>query len=330
MICTALRYMQTFPPIGFGTANTTAGGSATATDVACACVSAFKLGCRHFDCAPLYGNQRELGEHMFAPLLRGDLGAPGATPFWVTSKLWLTNFAAEHVRPAVEETLESLQLAHRGLDLFIMHAPVALRHVGIPLPANSTPRDEFGNAELSGVSHGETWAAMEALIPAGLTRHIGVSNFSLPELDALLGLPGSSVKPLCNQIELHPYHQQQALVDGCLARGVTPVAFSPLGSGPNRVLSDGTLQRMASSKGVSTAQLVLAWNVQRGVIVIPHSLEETEIAENLAAGAIQLTAQEMAVIARLERFDRSLVLNWGDTSPGVLLEKAEKRHRPRL
>jgi alcohol dehydrogenase (NADP+) len=223
--------MESMPYVGCGCANTSEQAGArvfTAADVAVSIEVALQLGFTHIDCAPLYGNQPEIGETAFA-----SLSATRRAETWITSKLWLTNFGAEHVRPALLETLESLQLDY--LDLYLMHAPVALQHVGIPFTKEeSTPRDDAGNALLSGVPHSETWPALEACVAEGLCKHIGVSNFTLEEIDAIVALGGTV--PYANQIELHPYCQQQELVDGCIARGIRPVAFSPLGSGPNAVL----------------------------------------------------------------------------------------------
>ena len=228
-----LHQMKTMPWVGCGCANTSerAGERVfTAGDVASSIQMALELGFTHIDCAPLYGNQREIGEAAFA-----SLGRERRSKLWITSKLWLTNFAAEHVRPALVETLESLKLDY--LDLYLMHAPVALQHVGIPFSKeNSTPRDSAGNAILSGVPQSTTWKALEACVEEGLCKFIGVSNFTLEEIDSLISLGG--IVPYANQIELHPYCQQQQLVDGCIARGIRPVAFSPLGSGPNLVLRE--------------------------------------------------------------------------------------------
>ena len=223
--------LEIMPWVGCGCANSSQRGGErvfTAQDVASSIGTALELGFPHIDCAPLYGNQPEIGETAFA-----SLSSEHRAKVWITSKLWLTNFEARHVRPALIESLQSLRIDY--LDLYLMHAPVALRHVGIPFAReDSTPRDAAGNALLSGVPHSETWRALEACVAEGLCSHIGVSNFTLEDLDSLISLGG--LVPYANQIELHPYCQRQQLVDGCIARGVRPVAFSPLGSGPNAVL----------------------------------------------------------------------------------------------
>ena len=147
------------PYVGFGCANTSLAPdgvrSFTSQDIADAVAEVLRQGCPHVDCAALYGNQPEIGATAFATLTPARRAA-----LWVTSKLWLTNFAAAHVRPALVDTLGALHLGY--LDLYIMHAPVGLQHVGIPLPADSTPRGAAGDAVLSGVPHAETWTALGA------------------------------------------------------------------------------------------------------------------------------------------------------------------------
>jgi|EP01049_Picozoa_sp_SAG25_P006206 alcohol dehydrogenase (NADP+) len=308
----------TLPYVGLGTA----GGGASASSVGNTVAAAIARGVQHVDCAPLYGNQAEIGTRAFAGLSPSRRAA-----VWVTSKLWLTNFGKVHVRPACEHTLRELQLDY--LDLYLMHAQVALAHTGIP-PATNTPKDVAGNALTSGVPNAETWHELEELHSCGLCRHIGVSNFSLGDLDALLLCTQVRVRPLCNQVELHPWHQQPQLVEGCLARGVRPVAFSPLGKA--EVLSDPTLTAIAHARGVTPAQVALVWNLQRGVTVIPHTTSMHELAQNAAvtpagdsnALGLTLSLDEMHRISLLDRGRRFLILEWGNASPGSLLQPLAK------
>eukprot|EP00035_Acanthoeca_spectabilis_P003011 m.90773 g.90773 ORF g.90773 m.90773 type:complete len:562 (-) comp11883_c0_seq2:164-1849(-) len=300
------------PVLGFGTGNSRAPGS----EVAAATLRALEAGVIHLDCASLYRNEAELGTALKEG---GHTTGAARERIWITSKLWVTNFLPEHVEPACRHTLASLHLDH--LDLYLLHAPIALEHTGIP-PSAWTPRDAKGNAMAADVPIESTWAALELLVKSGLCRHIGVSNFSLDELDAILDC--GTVRPLCNQVELHPYHQQRQLVAGCLARGVRPVAFSPLGKG-GEVLKDAVLGRIAAAHGVSVAQVCLVWNLQRGVTVIPHTLSPSELAENLAVtpgghAHFVLTPEELDAIARLDRWGRTLVLDWGTTFAGPLLD----------
>ena len=327
------------PRLGLGTAS----AGASAAGVGEAVAEALARGFTHVDCAPLYGNQAEIGARAFA-----SLSSEARAAVWITSKLWLTNFAGERVRPACEHTLAELQLGY--LDLYLMHAQAGLAHTGIP-PAESTPKDADGNAIPSGVPNAETWRALEQLHTAGLCRNIGVSNFTLADLDALLGQQGISVRPICNQIELHPWNQQPTIVAGCLARGVRPVAFSPLGKA--QVLADPTLGAIARSRGTTVAQVCLQWNLQRGVTVIPHTVHEDEMAQNLAllpredwaaptaslvnprpGGPLAmrpLSEAEMQTIATLDQGRRFLLLDWGVTSPGALLaQSSSSPHTPKL
>ena len=117
------------------------------------------------------------------------------------------------------------------------------------------------------------------------------------------------------------------LIDGCIARGIIPVAFSPLGHG-GAVLGDPVLADIAAKHGVSVAQVCLKWNLQRGVAVIPHTLDPSELAENMSLAGdghtkFTLSAEDMGRIARLDRGERCLVLDWGETDPGPLLSKRQ-------
>ena len=162
------------------------------------------------------------------------------------------------------------------------------------------------------ISMADTWQALEATVDAGLTRHIGVSNFSVSKIEALL--PGTRIKPAANQIELHPYLQQQALVDYCVDKGIVVTAYSPLGSldrpetmkGKDEpvLLQDPELQEIAASRGITPAQVLLAWAVARGTSVIPKSTNRGRLAENLAAAEIELSDEDLARIARLDRARR--------------------------
>ena len=160
----------------------------------------------------------------------------------------------------------------------------------------------------------DTWAGMEAAVQAGLTRHIGVSNFSKRKLQGLL--ERSRIKPEVDQVELHPLLQQQELVAFCAAHGVVMTAYSPLGSAerPPRlrvadepsVLNNPELQAIAQARGCSAAQVAIAWHVCRGVSVIPKSIRPERLRENFAAAEIALTSDELGRIARLDRHFRYL------------------------
>ncbi|MEM8964363.1 MAG: aldo/keto reductase [Acidobacteriota bacterium] len=286
---------QVMPAFGLGTWKSDPG------EVGRAVTEAIRVGYRHIDCAWIYGNEAEIGE---ALQVLFDAGEVTREELWITSKLWNDCHQPEDVEGALRGTLESLRLAY--LDLYLVHWPVAHRK-GVAVP---TSGDEM--LSLDKVPYAGTWAAMEDIADAGLARSIGVSNLSVAKLGAVLD--GARIRPAVNQIELHPYLQQDDMLAFCAREGVTLTAYSPLGS-RDRVaamrledepvlLEDPVLATVAAKHGVSPAQVLIAWALARGTSVIPKSANPERIRQNLDATEIELDADDMAEIAKLDRHRR--------------------------
>ncbi len=282
------------PALGLGTWKSAPG------EVGAAVRHAIEVGYRHIDCAAIYGNEREVGEAI-ADCLRA--GTVMREQLWITSKLWNDAHAPQDVRPALERTLADLQLEQ--LDLYLMHWPVALTPgVGMPRRAEDILPPEAAPLE-------RTWEAMAELVDAGLTRHIGVSNFSRQKLARLqAGLP----QPEMNQVELHPYLQQRQLVAQCQAQGIHVTAYSPLGSGDRPaamkgqdepiLLQEPTIGEIARRHEATPAQVLIAWALARGTAVIPKSTNPQRIEQNLAAAGLALTPEDLQQIESLDRHRR--------------------------
>jgi len=279
------------PMLGLGTWNAPPG------EVGNAVLAALRLGYHHIDAAAIYRNEAEIGEAFSEGLVRrGQL--------WITSKLWNSAHAPEDVLPALKQTLADLRLDQ--LDLYLIHWPVALRP-GVGLPETADDLVSLEELPLSA-----TWAAMEAAVEKGLCRHIGVSNFGVATLDALLGQ--ARIRPAMNQVELHPYLQQPDLLAFCQARGIHVTGYAPLGSGgrpaiirqPNDpvLLRDSIITAIAQRRGITPAQVLLRWALQRGTAVIPKSVNPGRLRENLMAAEGGLADDDMEAIARLERGHR--------------------------
>lgn len=251
------------PEIGFGTWQTTKGVQETV-------ISALQAGYRHIDTADIYGNEAEIGEAIErSGIDRKDL--------YITTKIWNNNRSTLGVKESVDRSLEKLKTTY--LDLLLIH-----------WPANKKQFDNW--KDINSV----TWKAMETLNRSGTVRSIGVSNFMLPQLKALLKT--AQIIPAVNQIEFHPGYIQQDTVDFCREEGIVIEAWSPIGSG--RLLKDKELKAIADNYGVSPAILCIQFCLQCGVVVLPKSENPENIRNNLNFERFRISENDMKTLKNLE------------------------------
>jgi alcohol dehydrogenase (NADP+) len=262
-----------------------------------AVLTAVRAGYRHIDCAYVYQNEEAVGRALKYLI---DNGEVRREELWITSKLWNSFHRREQVIPALRHTLASLQLDY--LDMYLVHWPLAFRE-GVLFPQSVADL-----VSLSEIPISETWSGMEEAHREKLTRHIGVSNFSIKKIKELLAT--CAVRPENNQIELNPYLQQPALVDYCFAENIAVTAFSPLGKGDQafkdglNLYRDPVIVRTAQEQHATPAQVLLRWAIQKGIAVIPKSVTPSRIHENFEAVNLVLTTDQMAAIDRLDRHHR--------------------------
>jgi alcohol dehydrogenase (NADP+) len=292
MRCVAFANGDGMPLLGLGTWKSDPG------QVYGAVREAIRLGYRHIDCASIYGNEPEIGAAIRDAIAAGEVTRE---ELWITSKLWCNSHGRENVEPALRRTLKDLGLA--WLDLYLIHWPVPIRP-GVAFPESAEDLLPPQQLPLR-----DTWAGMEAALEAGLTRHIGVSNFSSRKLLDLIA--SCRHRPELNQVELHPLLQQPELLEVCAREGVAVTAYSPLGSldrpafikAPDApvLLDHPVIAAIAAEHGCSSAQVLLAWHLQRGISTIPKSVSPARLRENLAAAEVELSPDALTRIAALDQ-----------------------------
>jgi diketogulonate reductase-like aldo/keto reductase len=232
---------------------------------------ALELGYRHIDTAQAYGNEESVGRAL------RDSGVPRDQVF-ITTKF---NPRQKDPVTAVEQSLHRLGVDH--VDLYLVHWP----------------------------GGGPTWAwpGMERAKELGYTRSIGVSNYSVTDLDAVLA--AGTVPPTVNQLDLSPVSYRRALLDACASRDIVAEAYSPLGTGKH--LSSKTVRRVAEGLGRTPAQVLLRWCLQRSLVVIPKSTHRDRIASNAEIFDFTLSDADMAELDALDTTkgtDRALKRPW--------------------
>ncbi|BFZ55304.1 Alcohol dehydrogenase [NADP(+)] [Savitreella phatthalungensis] len=291
------------PVLGLGTWRSEPG------KVKAAVKAAIAAGYRHIDCAWIYGNEAEVGEGLKESLAENGLKRED---IWVTSKLWNIFHKPDSVRPAIQETLKNLQLEY--LDLYLMHWPVAFQNVGnnVKFPKSEGENGKMLIDEQLTDDHSTTWKAMEALVDDGLTKNIGVSNFCIERLDKLLKT--ARIKPVVNQVELHPYLVQSKLVEHGKSVGVHLSAYSPLGSQDSKLHDDPVVKEIAAEHGVDPAAVLIAWAYARdNTSVLPKSVTESRIISNLKAIEINFSKEQYDKITALDKHERVVnpTAGWG-------------------
>jgi 2,5-diketo-D-gluconate reductase A len=227
---------------------------------------ALEVGYRHLDTARIYGNEEGVGRALAASgIAREEL--------YVTTKLWNDDQGTRSALDAFDASLERLGLDY--VDLYLIHWPVP-------------SQDRYV----------EAWQALAQIRESGRARSIGVSNFMVPHLERIISETG--VTPAVDQIELHPAHQQPAVVEFAARHGIAIESWGPLGQGKYPLLENPAVADAAAAHGATPAQVVIRWHLQRGFIVFPKSNRRERMAENFDVFGFELTDDEVEAITALE------------------------------
>ena len=227
-------------------------------------MDALAVGYRSIDTAQSYFNEEQVGAAM------ANSGVPRQEIF-LTTKVWVEHYGYEAARASVLESMRRLRTDY--LDLVLLHQPFS---------------DYYG-----------AWRALEDLYQEGKLRAIGVSNFYPDRLVDLASF--ARIRPMVNQVEIHPYHQQTEALGWMKKYGVQPEAWAPFGEGRGGLFTDPVLTGIGKRYGKSAAQVMLRWHLQREVVVIPKSTHIERMQENLNVFDFSLTGEEMAAIGALDK-----------------------------
>ena len=225
---------------------------------------ALKLGYRHLDCALIYGNEKEIGEGLHASGVKRE-------EVFITTKVPHTELAPANLERAVKQSLANLRVS--DVNLLLNHWP----NPEIPLA--------------------DTMGAMCAMKKKGFTRHIGISNFTVNLIEEAVKL--SSEPIVTNQIEWHPYLDEEKVRAACAKHGISVTAYCPIARG--RAVGDEVLTRVGKKYGKSAGQVSLRWLVQKGAIVIPRTSKVERLTENMSIFDFALTPQDMAEVDALAK-----------------------------
>jgi diketogulonate reductase-like aldo/keto reductase len=234
---------------------------------------ALDAGYRHFDTAQIYGNEAFLGEAL-------QKSGVDRKEVFITTKIWNENQWWDNFMPSFEESLKNLQTDY--VDLLLLHFPVT-------------------------ETRGAAWRKMEDAHKSGRAKAVGVSNYTIRHLEELM--QQSKLKPVVNQVELHVYLQQPELVEFCKQHGIVVEAYSPLAHGVS--LDNETLEELAKKYHKSTAQIMLRWCVEQGLVPLPKSTHQERIASNIDVFDFSLTPEDMQ---QLEGLEAGLRTCWDPTN----------------
>ncbi len=253
-------------------------------------LDALKVGYRHIDTAQSYFNEEEVGNAIIKS------GIPRSEIF-LTTKVWIEHYGYEQTKKSVYESMQKLKVDY--IDLVLLHQPF---------------NDYYG-----------AWRALENLYADGKIRAIGISNFSPDRLVDLASF--SRIKPMVNQVETHPFNQQIEAQKWMLKYGVQIEAWAPFGEGRGGLFTNETIASIAQKYNKSVAQVILRWEIQRGIVVIPKSIHIERMKQNIEVFDFVLSDEDMKT---MESLDKKQSLFFSHSDPAMVewfVKMVEKRKK---
>ena len=251
-------------------------------------LDALKAGYRLIDTAQSYFNEEEVGSAI------KKSGVPREEIF-LTTKVWIENYGYDECKASIEESMRKLQTDY--LDLLLLHQPFA---------------DYYG-----------AWRALEEYYEAGKIRAIGISNFYPDRMIDIATF--ARIKPMINQVEIHPYHQQEESKKWHDKYGIQLEAWAPFGEGRGDMFTDPMLSEIGAKYGKTVAQVILRWHLQRGIVIIPKSVHYERMVENFNVFDFELSADDMEKIATLDKEQSAFFSHY---DPNMVVECNSKFYMP--
>lgn len=251
-------------------------------------LDALKVGYRHIDTAQSYFNEEEVGNAIVKS------GVPREEIF-LTTKVWVEHYGYDACKKSVLESMRKLQTNY--LDLVLLHQPFS---------------DYYG-----------AWRALEDLYADGKIKAIGVSNFYPDRLVDICSF--ARIKPLVNQVETHPFNQQIEAQEWMKKYGVQHEAWAPFGEGRGGLFTNETIAKIAAKYNKTVAQVILRWELQRGIVIIPKSVHKERMEQNLDVFDFELSAEDMAVMATLDKKQSSFFSHYDPKMVEWFAQMVEER-----
>nr|GEY30797.1 D-galacturonate reductase-like [Tanacetum cinerariifolium] len=295
------------PLVGMGTATLAEGHDQVKAGI----IGAIKVGYRHFDTASIYKTEKALGEAIKEALNLGLINSRG--DLFITTKLWCNSTQGHLVVPAMKHSLEDLGLEY--VDLYLIHWPITLHDLNefkVPVPKGC----------IAAINIKDVWEGMEKCQDLGLTKSIGVSNFSPRLIEEILSF--AKIPPAVNQVEMNPVWQQKRLNDFCKRNDILLTGYSPLGAsgakwGHNRVMESDVLQDIAKARGKTIAQIALRWIYEQGVSFVVKSFNKERMQQNIDIFNWSLTEDELSKISKIPQQKHVYLIGSFVTEPNDLM-----------